>query len=137
MQEAGGSTVEYWEAPNSGGGICRYLRELPRDGGKEDGSMECYIRDAPDLIPTPELIRPGIERTALGGIYVYGSVPVPGAVKVRVDFDGLPGQDVPVRDSGARGYFLAMTRWSLPENPAIRKVTAFDQAGTPISTSEP
>jgi hypothetical protein len=135
MQEPGGSTVEYWEAPNSGDGVCRYLRELPRDGGKEDGSMECDIRVGAGLIPTPEMIRPAVEHTALGGIYVYGSVPVPGAVKVRVDFDGLPSQDFLVRDSGAHGYFLAMTPWLLPMNPTIKKVTAFDQAGAAVSTS--
>jgi hypothetical protein len=99
--------------------------------------MECDIRVAPGLVPTPEVIRPQVEHTALDNFYVYGSVPVPGAVKVRVDFDGLPSQDIPVHDNGSQGYFLAMTPWSFPTNPTIKMVTAFNQTGAAISTSEP
>ena len=126
-----GDIVQWWEAPNKGGGTCWYLRELPAGGGKEDGSMECDVAEGTPQ-PPPILIR--VDQSRHGQPhdrwYIYGRVSVPGAVTIRMTFDDHPAHDFAVQPNGR---FLTMVPWASDHQPLPNSVVALDHNGRIVS----
>lgn len=121
-----GDVVQFWEAPNVSGGLCTYLRILPKGGGKEDGGNGCGV---PDNIPDQEksawdrVASFSSEPSVDGRTVSYGHVePALKITSLRLTLGDGRRLSIPVKPDG---YFISL----LPEGVGTTPVPPEVQAG--------
>jgi hypothetical protein len=118
-----GDVVQFWEAPNNTGGLCTYIRVLPRQGreGKQGGGVGCGMPDGtPDDEKTAwdRVARFSWEPVFSDRAAVYGHIESRlKAVTARVTLTDGRRLAIPVNQAG---YFLGI----LPPFVEIQQIPA-------------